>query len=51
MAKGIAQEKIRVRGLFFKKQLQTNATQNDTYIDLELPDLEDLGPYLETIVA
>ena len=37
--------------LFYKKLLQTDVTTNAIYIDVDLPQAADWGPYLESIVA
>ena len=45
------QQKVVVLPMFHKKQLQTDGTTTFTYIDVELPQATDWGPYLESIVA
>lgn len=47
----IPTSKVAVLPLFYKKQVQTDATTNWTYIDIEAPEAMDLGPYLESITA
>lgn len=51
MPKGLLGAKVFVAPAFYKMQLQTDGTTTVTYIDLDLPDIIELGPYLESITA
>ena len=45
------QQKVVLIPLFYKKQLQTDGTTTFTYIDVDVPQAAEYGPYLESIVA
>ena len=49
--KSIPTQKVVVLPLFYKKQLQTDGTTTFSYIDIELPQAYEWGPYLESITA
>ena len=49
MAKMISGQKVRILPLFFKRQLQTDGTTTPAYMDLELDEALEWGPYLESI--
>lgn len=43
--------KVVVLALFYKKQVQTDATTSWTYIDIDLPEATEAGPWLESLTA
>lgn len=45
------QQKVVLIPLFYKKQLQTDGTTTFAYIDVDVPQAAEYGPYLESIVA
>lgn len=45
------QQKVILLPLFYKKQLQTDGTTTFSYLDIELPQAVEYGPYLDSIVA
>ena len=45
------QQKVILLPLFYKKQLQTDGTTTFSYMDVELPQAAEYGPYLDSIVA
>lgn len=49
--KSIPSQKVVLLPLFFKKQLQTDGTTTFSYIDVDLPQALEWGPYLESIQA
>ncbi len=49
--KSIPTQKVVLIPLFYKKQLQTDGTTTFSYIDIDLPQAVDWGPYLESITA
>ena len=51
MPSGNSGQKVLVVPAFYKMQLQTDGTTTATYIDLDLPSVTDLGPYLESVTA
>ena len=49
MAKATPGQKVRILPLFYKKQLQTDGTTTPAYMDLELEEALEFGPYLDSI--
>lgn len=49
--RSVRSNKVRVLPVFYKKQLQTDGSTSWSYMDVDLPDAEGLGPYVESIIA
>ena len=49
MVRAVPGQKVRILPIFFKKQLQTDGTTTPGYLDLELDEPLEWGPYLESI--